>query len=965
MIQTVTIHAQRPWKHSDIALFHDEPLRLVIEDRPVEEEIIFTVAPDSAAVPVVQIEGTDVFDLSAETLAVIPEGATYRYNVWTRREGALKLLQRGGILSRRSIAPLAGDVTVDPLMITGGPVPQAVVGEVFTYQPSVTGGVEPYSFDLVAGVLPAGLQLMTTTGAITGVPSSASLFDGIVLRVTDNDGRTAEMTAFGITVVPAEVTTQPLLVSEDAPLLLVDGDSIMAYNATRLITEHYVGGFFRKPEAYNQARAGDSTQQILDGVQNVIDQIVPGKTVVLVGPTGANQSPGSSTFAEISSQQQQIFDMYLAAGAIVVAIPTLPEADQFGSPAENDALLAWVYAHETGGTVSYGGDDFFVTARANFYALDIGTPDRGQTGAAAYGANDFNPYTMKNDQTHPNGIGARYLADKVAVLLEGLVTSDIFAEVGLNMLGASSDFAGTVAASKPGITGTVPTAWDVSRSGSSTTWDCSKNGSDQLVAGVAGAGNNSVLSLTIDVPINGAAGDIFDMVVEVDVVGAANGFKGLRIITEEGTDTQGDADFYPDQTSLTLRSNSHPLVSAESTKTFVIQALVEPGANVTLTFKRAAVFYVETIAGALAINGTPSTLGEVGTPYGFAPVATGGDAPYSFDLASGTLPAGLSISSTSGAITGTPTNEETASGIAIRVTDMLGDTATLPAFSLQIVAAAAPQNATLPQLSTATPSEGETVTVTQGVWTNAPTVFEYRWRHSGNLQAGADTASHVPQVGSAPQTLSAEVRAQNAGGWSAWANTGETAPISAASTGSVVPWDPTILNATDLAFSDSDRTLNNTSANGNRHARGTQPISGKIYFEVVATTEVRGIGVADETVSATQTKTLGVNCAYWAGVAILNGSTNNVGGSYDDGDTAQVAVDRTANLIWVRKNGTGDWNGSNAADPATGTGGITISGLTSATIFAFVSMKPGGEATLNGSPDRLAFAIPAGFTTLP
>lgn len=965
MIQTVTIRAQSPWNHHNIALFHNEPLRLVIESRAAEEEIIMTVGSDSSADPVIEVIGADQILLDAETLSAIPEGATYHYNVWSRSQGQLTLLQRGSILLRVSIAPSIEPQPVDPLVITGGTVPQAIVGSAFAYGPTVTGGVPPYAFDVMSGTLPGGIGLDVGSGLLSGVPGAPGLFAGLVLRVTDAVGTAAQLAAFDITVEDVPVTPLTLSAGVDAPLLLIDGDSIMDYNATRLVLEHYVGGQFRKPDRYNQARAGDSTQQILDGVQNVTNLIEPGKTVVVVGPTGANQSIGSSSFAEISSQQQQIYDTYLAAGAIVVAIPTLPNTDEAGNPDENDALLAWVYAHEHGGSVTYDGTQYTVTARTDFYALDIGTPDRGQVGTAAFGAEDFNPYTMKNDQTHPNGEGSRYLAENLAVLLGTLVTSDIFAEIGTNLLGVDATFGGTLAATKTGITGVIPSGWDVSRSGSSTTWDCAKDGNDNLVASVTGAGNNSSLSLAVEVALDGNVGDVFDMVTEVEVSGAENGFKGLRIITEEGTDTPGDADFYPGRSSLTLRSTSHPLTTAQTTKTFTAQALVEPGATVTLTFKRAAVFYVETVAGILAISGTPTVLGEVGSPYAFTPVVSGGTAPYGFDLASGSLPAGLSLDAGTGAISGTPTLDETASGIALRVTDAVGETRTLAAFTLQITPAATAQNTALPALSSPTPTEGDTITVSQGTWTDTPTAFEYRWYHSGNLQAGETTATHVLQVGSAPQTLSAEVRAQNAGGWSAWAHTGESDPIAGMPSTTPVPWDPTLANTADVTFSDADRTVTNISTVANRHVRGTQPISGKVYFEVVATFEVRGVGLADDVMTATQTKTLGVNSVYWTGVAILNGTSNNVGGSYDDGDTIQVAVDRPANLIWVRKNGIGDWNGNATADPAIGAGGIDISGMTSATIYAMASTKPGGIATLNGSTDRLAFAVPAGFTTLP
>jgi hypothetical protein len=51
----------------------------------------------------------------------------------------------------------------------------------------------------------------------------------------------------------------------------------------------------------------------------------------------------------------------------------------------------------------------------------------------------------------------------------------------------------------------------------------------------------------------------------------------------------------------------------------------------------------------------PSSAATVGTPYNSSLVATGGTVPYTYSLTSGTLPAGLALRASSGAITGTPT----------------------------------------------------------------------------------------------------------------------------------------------------------------------------------------------------------------------------------------------------------------------------------------------------------------------
>ena len=48
--------------------------------------------------------------------------------------------------------------------------------------------------------------------------------------------------------------------------------------------------------------------------------------------------------------------------------------------------------------------------------------------------------------------------------------------------------------------------------------------------------------------------------------------------------------------------------------------------------------------------------GQVGVPYSSALVASGGNTPYTFSIISGSLPPGLTLDTTTGAITGTPTN---------------------------------------------------------------------------------------------------------------------------------------------------------------------------------------------------------------------------------------------------------------------------------------------------------------------
>src|ERR1019366_1873988 len=61
--------------------------------------------------------------------------------------------------------------------------------------------------------------------------------------------------------------------------------------------------------------------------------------------------------------------------------------------------------------------------------------------------------------------------------------------------------------------------------------------------------------------------------------------------------------------------------------------------------------------------------GQMGSPYSATLAATGGTTPYTWLLTSGTLPAGLSLNASTGAITGTPTATASATALTFLLTD--------------------------------------------------------------------------------------------------------------------------------------------------------------------------------------------------------------------------------------------------------------------------------------------------------
>jgi len=72
-------------------------------------------------------------------------------------------------------------------------LPSATVGTAYAEALAVSGGIAPYTWSIVSGVLPAGLGLTPSTGVVAGTPTAAGTLS-VVVGVTDADGVTASGT---------------------------------------------------------------------------------------------------------------------------------------------------------------------------------------------------------------------------------------------------------------------------------------------------------------------------------------------------------------------------------------------------------------------------------------------------------------------------------------------------------------------------------------------------------------------------------------------------------------------------------------------------------------------------------------------------------------------------------------------------------------------------------------------------
>lgn len=99
-----------------------------------------------------------------------------------------------GFLGGASATPVAFTGTVPTLNGTEGTAFSDSVASYFS------GTETPFTYAVHAGTLPAGLTLNTSTGVISGTPTTAGTSSGIVIRATDATPNTADSNAFDIVV---------------------------------------------------------------------------------------------------------------------------------------------------------------------------------------------------------------------------------------------------------------------------------------------------------------------------------------------------------------------------------------------------------------------------------------------------------------------------------------------------------------------------------------------------------------------------------------------------------------------------------------------------------------------------------------------------------------------------------------------------------------------------------------------
>lgn len=189
---------------------------------------------------------------------------------------------------------------------------------------------------------------------------------------------------------------------------------------------------------------------------------------------------------------------------------------------------------------------------------------------------------------------------------------------------------------------------------------------------------------------------------------------------------------------------------------------------------------------------------------------------------------------------------------------------------------------------------------------------------------------------------------------------------------SFTSFDPATVGSAGVVLTNGNLTVTCTTPPSITGAKGKVAdalSSGKYYFEFVwdapgGAGSDAGVGIGTPASSYTNlgnSATVGA-IVYSSSSVYCNGTNEGgLGGVIGTGSTIGVAVDFDAGRIWLRK-GTGLWNNSATADPATGVGGFAIPTATSyVPVVTSSAAGSSNKATLNAGDTPFNSTPPSGY----
>ncbi|MDN2695045.1 putative Ig domain-containing protein [Janthinobacterium sp. SUN073] len=526
----------------------------------------------------------------------------------------------GGTSAAVAVSITVGTPTVS---LTPATLPNPTAEAAYTATLTAAGGTAPYTYSVSGGSLPAGLSLNTATGVLSGTTNVAGSFT-FSLRASDSStGTGAPFSA-----------TNSYTVSVGAPTITVTPNTLPAASVATAYSQQLTASGGVAPYAYTV-----SSGSLPAGLTLSSSGLLSGTPTAGGSFTLSVQAADAHAFTGTQS-----YTLAVSSATVSLTPATLP------NPTAEAAYTATLTA--AGGTAPY-------TYSVSSGSLPAGLSLNTATGVLSGTTNVAGSFTFSlRASDSSTGTGAPFSATNSYTVSVGAPTITVTPNT-LPAASVATAYSQQLTASG----GVAPYAYTVSSGSLPAGLTLSSSG---LLSGTPTAGGSFTLSVQAADAHAFTGTQSYTLAVSSATVSLTPATlpnpTAEAAYTATLTAAGGTAPY-----TYSVSSGSLPAGLSLNTATGVLSGTTNVAGSFTFSLRASdsstgtgapfsATNSYTVSVGAPTITVTPATLpaASVATAYSQQLTASGGVAPYAYTVSSGSLPAGLSLSS-SGLLSGTPT----------------------------------------------------------------------------------------------------------------------------------------------------------------------------------------------------------------------------------------------------------------------------------------------------------------------
>ncbi len=600
-------------------------------------------------------------------------------------------------LNNAAPAPSATKPQANRGLKLSGTLPAAEVGVTFNTTLNVSGGTAPYSFSISWGALPPGLSFNTKTGVISGQPTAVGTYNfGIHVTDSSDDG-TAH--AFVITVaaepaVVVSVTPATITVTSGASTqftAMVTNTSNLAVTWTASSGTISSAGLYRAPTVSANTTATVMATSVADPTKSATASVTITPPPVSITTTSLLNATAGTTYSNslTATGGTLPFTWTLSSGSLPSGIAVQSAGSISGNTSQSGTFnftvevtdsssprqtsfksLALTVNPAVAVTVTPSTVTVVSGASTQFTAVVTNTSNLAVTWTASSGtissAGLYRAPTVSANTTAT--VTATSVADPTKSAMASVtITPPPVSITTTSLLNAT---AGTTYSNSLTATGgTLPFTWTLSsgslpsgiavQSAGSVSGTASQTGTFNVTVEVSDSSSPKQTSFQpLTLTVNPAVAVTVTPATITVASGTSTQFTALV------TNTSNVAVTWSASLGTVSSAGLYnpPTVSTNTTTTVTATSVADPTKSAA-----ASVTVTPPPPPPLSITTTSLSGATAGTSYSNTLGATGGTAPYSWTLSTGTLPAGITMQS-AGSLSGT-TAQTGSFNISVEVTD--------------------------------------------------------------------------------------------------------------------------------------------------------------------------------------------------------------------------------------------------------------------------------------------------------